>query len=313
MNVGVIGVGYLGRYHAEKYAALPEVELVGVVDTDPDQGRQVAGRLNTRWFPDAASLYGLVNAVSIVVPTAYHYRTALPFLEQGVHVLLEKPMTVTLEEADGLIAAATRKATLLQIGHIERFNPAVTSIRKLLASPHYITAERAAPFTVRCTDVNVVLDLMIHDLDIVSDLAGSEPRQVCAAGSSIITDGIDAATARIVFGNGCIADVTASRVSPEKKRILRVFDGPQLYTADYQTQKATAARRGMEQTPKLVVSDISGESRDTLNEEIRAFVESVKTGSLPTVSGREGRRALALANLITETISKGITGFVPVP
>lgn len=312
MNVGVIGVGYLGQYHAEKYAALQGVHLVGVVDTDSDRGKQVAQKLNTQWSPDEASLFGRVDAVSIVVPTARHYRTALPFLERGVHVLLEKPMTVTLEQADGLIAAAAKKQAVLQIGHIERFNPAVASIKTLLTSPRYMTAERAAPFTVRCTDVNVILDLMIHDLDIVSDLAGSEPRLITAAGSSIITSEIDAATARIVFDNGCVADVTASRVSTEKKRLLRVFDGTRLYSGDYQAQKATVARRGSADVPELVVSDIPGERRDTLNDEIQAFVKSVQTGGRPLVSGREGRRALALANLITESITKKISGFVPV-
>ncbi len=311
VKVGVIGVGYLGQFHAEKYAAAAQAELVGVVDTDAGRGRQIAAKLKTEWFPDPSQLIGRVDAVSIVVPTAFHHQVALDLLGNGVHVLLEKPITVTLEQADDLIAAAARRNVVLQIGHIERFNPAVTSFKPLLSAPRYITAERAAPFTVRCTDVNVVLDLMIHDLDIVCDLAGAEPREVSAAGASVITSETDLASARVVFRNGCIADVTASRVSDEKKRILRVFDTDAVYTCDFQSQKAAVSRPGGKASPELVSSPIATERRDTLNEEILAFLHSVRTGERPLVSGAEGRRALALARLITDCIMRGIPGFVP--
>jgi predicted dehydrogenase len=312
LKVGVIGVGYLGQFHAEKYASTPGAELIGVVDADPGRAALIAQKLNTRTFSDPAELLGLVDAVSIVVPTAHHHRVAKLFLEKGVHVFLEKPITVTLEQADELIGLANRMGLVLQIGHIERFNPAVTAIKALLKSPRYMTAERAAPFTVRCTDVNVVLDLMIHDLDIVSDLAGSEPKEVSAAGASVITKEIDMATARIIFHNGCAADVTASRVSDEKKRLLRVFDEECVYASDYQTQKASVSTKGGDAVPKLIMSNVPTERRDTLHEEIRAFVRSVQTGSRPLVSGIEGRRALALALKISENIHKGIKGFVAV-
>ena len=311
VRVGVIGVGYLGRFHAEKYAALPDTELVGVADTDPVRARQIAEKLNTRAFPDPSHLLGQVDAVSIVVPTVFHHRIAKQFLTKGIHVLLEKPITATLEQADDLIELAAGKKLVLQVGHLERFNPAVTAVKTLLKSPRYMAAERSAPFTVRCTDVNVVLDLMIHDLDIVLDLAGSKPRQVSAAGASVITQEIDSASARIVFGNGCVADVTASRVSDEKKRLLRVFDGEAVYTSDYQSQKAVVSRKGGETAPKLLTRDISTDRRDTLLEEVRSFVMSVQTGTPPLVSGGEGRRALALAQMITENIQNGITEFVP--
>jgi predicted dehydrogenase len=311
-TVGVIGVGYLGRYHAEKYAVIPEVDLVGLVDADHDRAAHLAAKLNTQVFVDAASLIGKVNAVSIVTPTVSHYRIAKQFLEQGVHVLLEKPITETIEQADELIELAARGKLILQAGHLERFNPAITAVKSLLGTPRYITAERAAPFTIRCTDVNVVLDLMIHDLDIVMDLAGSAPKEVSAAGVSIITQEIDSAAVRIVFHNGCVADVTASRVSDEKKRVLRIFDDNAIYASDYQTQKATLSRKQPGAVPELIVQDISGDRRDTLEEEIRAFVQSVRTGVRPLVSGIEGRRALALARTITNTIEQGITGFVPV-
>ena len=310
LRAGVIGVGYLGQFHAEKYASLPNVELTGIVERDHARGEQIARKLNTEAFTDPARLLGRVDAVSIVVPTVAHYDIARQFLDAGVHVLLEKPITVTLEQADELIALASRKKVVLQVGHIERFNPAVTAIKPLLRSPGYLQAERSAPFTVRCTDVNVVLDLMIHDLDIVTDLAGSAPLKVSAMGSSVITREIDAVMTRIIFENGCVADVAASRISDEKKRLLRIYDGDALYTADYQTQKAFVSRKGPGAVPEFVTAEISAERRDTLLEEIKAFVGCIGHKSRPAVSGTEGRNALALARLITHSIEKRITDFV---
>jgi predicted dehydrogenase len=311
IRAGVIGVGYLGQFHAEKYANLPNVELVGIIEKDQTRGEQIARKLNTKAFADPSRLLGKVDAVSIVVPTILHYEIAKKFLDDGIHVLLEKPITVTLEQADELIALATQKKVVLQVGHIERFNPAVTVIKPFLKSPRYLQAERSAPFTVRCTDVNVVLDLMIHDLDIVTDLAGSRPLKVSAVGSSIITREIDTATARILFENGCVADVAASRISDEKKRLLRIFDGETLYTADYQTQKAFMSRRGPGATPEFITTEITTERRDTLLEEITSFIDCIERTSRPIVSGTEGRSALALARLITHSIENSITDFVP--
>jgi predicted dehydrogenase len=312
VKVGIIGVGYLGRFHAEKYAIHPDVSLIGVADADHNRCAEIARNLNTRAFDDPKELLGLVDAVSIVVPTMHHYGVAKLFLGQGVHVLIEKPITVTLDQADELIRLASRKGLILQVGHIERFNPAVTALQGRIASPRYMTAERAAPFTARCTDVNVVLDLMIHDLDIVTGLAGSEPKELCAAGASVITAEIDIATARIIFQSGCVADITASRVSDEKKRMLRVFDSEGMFASDYQTQRATVSHRGSGVSPELVVQDISADRCDTLNEEIHAFIHSVQSGERPLVSGRDGRQALAIAGMITDIISKRITGFIPV-
>jgi predicted dehydrogenase len=309
-TVGVIGVGYLGRYHAEKYARIPDVELVGLVDADLDRATLLAGTLNTRAYIDPASLIGKVDAVSIVTPTILHFRIAKQFLEQGIHVLLEKPITETVEQADELVELAARRNVVLQVGHIERFNPAFTAVKPLLTAPRYITADRSAPFTVRCTDVNVVLDLMIHDLDIIMDLAGSAPKEVSAAGVSIITREIDLATARIVFHNGCIADVTASRVSEEKKRLLRIIDDNAMYVSDFQTQKTAVSRKQSGPQSQLICQDISQERRDALEDEVRAFVLCVRSHGRPLVSGSEGRRALALAKTITDTIERGITGFV---
>jgi len=311
IRTGVIGVGYLGQFHAEKYASLPNAKLAGVVDPDKARAELIANKLNTRVFADPAELLGHVDAVSIVAPTIHHHRIAGQFLDAGVHVLLEKPITVTLDEAADLIARAERKKVILQIGHIERFNPAITSLKPLLKAPRYLQTERSAPFTVRCTDVNVILDLMIHDLDIVTDLAGSRPAKVSAAGASVITREIDSALARIVFESGCVADVAASRVSDEKKRIVRIFDGDVLYTADYQTQKASVSRRGTGTVPEFVTSEVPSERRDTLLEEIRSFLGCIENNVRPLVSGAEGRNALALARIITDSIEQGTNGFVP--
>lgn len=313
VRVGVIGVGYLGQFHAEKYARQPHVDLVGVVDADPARAASVAAKTGTRHFTKPEDLIGNVDAVSIVVPTVQHYRIAKGFIEHDVHVMVEKPITATIEQADELIELAARKGVVLQVGHIERFNPAITAIKPLVASPHYMQAERSAPFTIRCTDVNVVLDLMIHDLDIVRNVAGAEPKEVCAAGTSVITREIDAVNARIVFHNGCVADIAASRVSDEKRRVLKVFDGGTLYTSDYQAQKAYRSHRGNGSNPEFVTAEIPTERKDTLQEEVASFIRCVLQHERPLVSGIEGRNALALARLITRNIESGITAFVAVP
>jgi predicted dehydrogenase len=312
LRVGVVGVGYLGKFHAEKYAAQDAVELVGVVDADQDRARQVAELVKTAWFDDPRRLVGKVDAVSIVAPTVHHHAIAKLFLEQGIHVLLEKPMTVTVEQADELITLADAGGLVLQVGHIERFNPAVTALRPLLAGPRYLSAERAAPFTVRCTDVSVVLDLMIHDLDIVMDLAGARPWAVSSAGTSVITGKIDVASARIQFRNGCTADVAASRVSDEKKRTLRVVDPEQVFLADYQTQQTTVFARCTQPSPGMAARQIKTERHDTLADEIAAFVHCIRTGRKPLVSGIEGRRALAMAVIIEKNIIEGKTEFVSI-
>jgi len=312
IRAGVIGVGYLGKFHAEKYAALPGIELVGVVDADSGRAKLLAEQLKTESFTDPRRLIGRVDAVSIVVPTVHHHSLAKLFLEAGVHVLLEKPMTVTVGQADELIGLSRARGRVLQIGHIERYNPALTGIRPLIRKPKHLFAERAAPFTVRCTDVSVVLDLMIHDIDIIADLAGSQPCAVSSAGAAIITDKIDLAAARILFQNGCVADIVASRVSDEKKRILRVLEQEQVIIADYQTQQSTILRRITEPVPGMHAQPVAAERRDTLADEIQAFIACVQKGEQPLVSGTEGRRALALAAVVEESILAGRTEFVSV-
>ena len=312
LRIGVVGVGYLGRFHAEKYAGSGAVELIGVVDADKERARQIAEQFGTAWFSDPVHLIGKVDAVSIVAPTVHHHAIAKLFLDQGIHVLLEKPMTVTVEQADELVSIAEAKKCVLQVGHIERFNPAVTALLNLVLQVKHLHAERAAPFTVRCTDVSVVLDLMIHDLDIVMKLAGTRPVAVSAAGAAVITDRIDMASARILFENGCVADVVASRVSDEKKRMLRIVEPSKVYLADYQTQQATVFERDTNPSLGLTARPIKTEKRDTLADEIRAFLECIRTGARPVVSGVDGRRALALATVIENSILAGKTEFVQI-
>ena len=312
IRTAVIGVGYLGKFHAEKYAANGAASLVGVVDPDAERARQVAAELGVGHFSSIAQILGKVDAVSIVAPTVHHHAVAKECLEQGVHVLLEKPITETLEQADALIEIAARRKLVLQIGHIERFNPAVIAVKERLTAPRYLHSERCAPFTVRCTDVNVVLDLMIHDLEIACDLAAARPSRLSAVGASIITGQIDAANARILFENGCVADVSASRISDEKKRFLRVFDGEVLYTADYQAQTSSSSRRTGDAVPRFPAVPLPTIRTDTLAAEISEFLQCVRNGNSPRVTGEDGRRALALAIQITKNIEAGTQEFTPV-
>lgn len=311
VRAAVVGVGSLGQHHARVYASLPGCRLAGVYDVDPSRAKEVADRHGVPVLEKLRDVIAAADAVSVAVPTVDHHRVARALLDAGKDVLVEKPITATLDEADDLIRLADERKAVLQVGHIERFNPAITCLKPLLKAPRYLQTERSAPFTVRCTDVNVILDLMIHDLDIVTDLAGSRPNMISAAGGSVITREIDSAVARIVFENGCIADVTASRVSDEKKRTVRIFDGDALYTADYQTQKASVSRRGTGAVPELVATEIPTERRDTLLEEIKSFLGSIENKTRPLVSGAEGRNALALARIITDSIEQGKNGFVP--
>ncbi len=223
IRVAVIGVGYLGRFHAQKYAALPECELVGVVDSRPEVAQAVATELGTRAFADCAQLVGRVDAVSIATPTPTHASIATTMLQGGAHVLVEKPITVTPAEAEALIQVARRCDRRLQVGHLERFNPAIVAAEQWLREPRFIECQRLAPFKERGTDVNVVLDLMIHDIDLVQMIVGSAVQSLDAIGTPVFSPEIDIANARLRFANGCVANVTASRVSLKTERKLRVF------------------------------------------------------------------------------------------
>jgi len=302
----VIGVGYLGKFHAEKYAALPEAELVAVVDTDPVRGEEIARQVGTRFCSDYRELLGQVEAVSIVVPTQLHFEVARAFLAGGTHVLLEKPITTTVAEADELIRLAAEKQLIFQVGHLERFNPVVLELEKILTHPGFIESLRLSPFKPRGTDVNVVLDLMIHDIDIIQHLLGSPIKSINSIGAPVFTNEEDIANARINFKNGCVANVTASRISLKNERKMRIFQPDSYLTVDFQNKKMGIYRKGEGEmfpgVPNIVMEEKSFPQTDALRDEIAAFLHSVTTGTPPRVTGEEGKRALETALLINQKL-----------
>ncbi|MBW1708673.1 MAG: Gfo/Idh/MocA family oxidoreductase [Deltaproteobacteria bacterium] len=306
IKVGVAGVGYLGRYHAEKYKAIPGVDLVGVADVEPERAEAVAANLGVKPFFDSQELIGRVDAISVVVPTKYHYEVARPFLKQGVHVMLEKPITRTLEEADSLIELAEKNNLVLQVGHLERFNPAFKTVSSMIDTPLFIEASRISSFPERGTDVDVVLDLMIHDLDIVLNLVGNRPVSVQAVGAPVVTNHVDIANARLEFDSGCVANLTASRISDKTLRKSRIFQKDAYFSIDYGERQVMVARRSAEGPsgkPETTTQELTVPSGDSLEDELRSFINSVANRSAPLVSGEDGRRALALALQIMTKIN----------
>ncbi|HUJ78782.1 MAG TPA: Gfo/Idh/MocA family oxidoreductase [Nitrospiria bacterium] len=314
LPVGVIGVGYLGQHHARLYSRMAGVRLVGVYDTVAERAVTVAREAHCAVFPDLDRLLKEVKAVSVVVPTSSHYDIALRCLEAGLDVLLEKPMTTTLEQADALIAAADRQGAVLQIGHLERFNGAVLAVEPFLTTPRFIESHRLGPFIERGTDVDVVLDLMIHDIDMVLSLVRSPVEEIRAVGVPVLSSQVDIANARIEFANGCAANVTASRVSKDKMRKIRVFQPDAYISIDYQKQDAVVYRRVLEDgQPKILFEPLRIEKEEPLKVELGSFVRSVTQRSAPVVSGRDGREALRVAlEVVTamERSMKRLTGQV---
>jgi predicted dehydrogenase len=308
LPVGVIGVGYLGQHHARLYSQMAGVRLVGVVDPEAGRAASVAKSAGCAVFPDLASLLKEVRAVSIVVPTPLHYDVARPCLEAGVDVLLEKPMTATLEQADGLIAEADRRGAILQIGHLERFNGAVRAVERFVASPRFIESHRLGPFMERGTDVDVVLDLMIHDIDMVLSLVHSPVEEVRAVGVPVLSSQVDIANARIEFANGCAANVTASRVSKDKMRKIRLFQRDAYISIDYQKQDAVVYRRVTDDAgrPTVVLEPIRVAKDEPLKVELESFVRTVNERATPVVSGRDGREALRVALEVTKAIERSM-------
>jgi predicted dehydrogenase len=299
IKVGVIGVGYLGRHHARLYAELPGATLVGVADVDAGRLAEIAAATGAEGFADYRDLLAKVDAVSVVVPTTLHHQVAKTCLDAGVDVLLEKPMTVTIEEADELIALADAKGRLIQIGHLERFNGAVRALAPRLSAPRFIESHRLGPFVGRGTDVHVILDLMIHDLDIIMSLVRSPITEIRAVGVPVLTTNIDIANARLEFADGCVANVTASRVSKDALRKLRIFQSDAYFSLDYQKQEVVMARRVGAATatgiPAIDVQTLAIEKEEPLKSQLAAFLECVATRRAPLVSGREGREALRVA------------------
>ena len=308
LRAAVIGVGYLGNFHAQKYALLDDAELVGVVDTSADRAREIATALGTRPFTDYRDLLGAIDVASIVVPTEHHHRVARDCLEAGVHILLEKPVTETLTQAEELIALAERNGLVFQVGHLERFNPAVVEAQSLLDRPVFFESHRLSVFKPRGTDVNVVLDLMIHDIDIILSLVQQDLRELRASGYPVLTDEVDIANARLEFANGCVANVTASRVSQKAMRKMRIFQHDAYFSLDFPTSSIDIARRnGADRDeqgfPRISVEERkTAEKSDAILAEIRAFLDCVRTGTPPPVTGRDGWRALAVALEISRAI-----------
>ena len=298
LRVGVIGVGYLGRYHAEKYAALPETRLVGVADLAWERGREVAKALGTEAFADYRLLFPQVEAVSVAVNTKDHYLVVREALEAGLHVLVEKPLTATVAEADDLLRLAEKHDRLLMVGHLERFNSAMAGLRNLTTTPRFIESHRLAFFKERGTDVDVVLDLMIHDLDHVLSLVRSPVMEIRAAGISILTSTVDLANVRLEFASGCIANFTASRMSLKTMRRFRLFQPDAYLAVDFEAQELTIAMRQEGATgliPGVALEIKKFPKEDVLLKEIQAFVHSVRNGVPVPISGEDGRAALKLA------------------
>jgi predicted dehydrogenase len=306
IRTAVIGVGYLGRFHAQKYASLPGIELVGVADPRADARDAVAAEAGCRAVADYRELLGQVDAVSVATPTATHFAIARDCLEQGVHVLVEKPVTATPQEARELIATAARRGRLLQVGHLERFNPAVRALAGILGTPRFIESHRLAPFRERGTDVDVVLDLMIHDIDLIQSFVGAPVESIDAVGASVFSPGLDIANARIRYAGGCVADTTASRVSMRTERRLRLFQDDAYVSIDLQQKVIAIVRKpppGAKSAPgEFVVEERSYEHGDALRFEIEAFVASVRDGRPAVVTGEDGLRALETAIRITELV-----------
>lgn len=306
IRVGVIGVGYLGKFHAEKYAAMDGVSLVGVSDTDKEAGNAIASKCNTRFHADYRELLHEVDAVSVVVPTTYHYDVAKECLESGVDVLLEKPMTSTLEEADGLIALADQKNLILQVGHLERFNPAVLAMEQYLTQPVFIESHRIHVFKSRGVDVDVVLDLMIHDIDIILSIVDSPIKTIHTVGIPVVTPTTDIANARLIFENGCTANVTVSRISKDNIRRIRVFQPSSFIAVDYAKKEIMAIRlkekKGENGLPEEEILQSCFVEKDALEAELRDFASNVRQRTTPRVCGKAGRRALAVALEIMEQI-----------
>jgi predicted dehydrogenase len=304
-RVGVVGVGYLGRFHAQKYAASEHAELVGVTDLKADNGQAVATEVGCAFIADYRQLVDSVEAVSIAATTSAHYELARFFLEHGVHVLVEKPMTVTSHEAAQLTALAGERDLRLQVGHIERFNPALLAARRGLDRPRFIECHRLAPFTARGADVNVVLDLMIHDLDVILSLVDSVPERVSAVGIAALTGSVDVANARIEFADGAIANVTASRASTRSERKFRVWQDQQYVSIDFGrgiVQKVRSRGSWQDGESPLDQEEWNLEKGDALRAEVEAFLHSVRSGDECIVSGRDGQAALELAERILDDI-----------
>ncbi len=305
LKTAVIGAGYFGSHHARKYAGLPSANLVAVCDVDQANADRLAGELGCEAVTDHHDLIGRVDAVSVATPTAAHFSVASDFMKAGVHVLVEKPLCSSLDQADRLIELAREKGVVLQVGHLERFNPAVAALEGQVKRPGFIECQRISPFRGRGTDVNVILDMMIHDIDLVLSLVKAPIEWTDAVGVPVLSNEDDIASARIRFANGCVASFTASRVSWKTHRSMRIFQADAYIVADLNDAKVSTIRKTMnaDGQPELSQEEETFESGDPLNLEVASFVETVTSGGMPKVSGHDGREALAAALKISRQVA----------
>ncbi len=314
IRVGVIGVGYLGQYHAEKYSQMDNVNLVGVADIDQARAEAIAARYDSRAFTDYRDLLCKVDAVSIVVPTESHFDVGLESLKRDVDVMIEKPMTTTLEQADKLIEIAETKRRILQVGHLERFNPAVLALKDFITRPMFIEVHRLSIFKDRSTDVSVVLDLMIHDIDILLNIVKSNIQSIHAAGVPVICEYADIANVRMQFNSGCVANVTASRISTKNQRKIRIFQKDTYISVDFASREITLIRRNEKNSnsvvPGMEFQQMCFTEADVLEDELTSYVQSVSTRKAPVVSGHAGRKALAVALDIMGQVDEAIERYL---
>ncbi|HEY8537999.1 MAG TPA: Gfo/Idh/MocA family oxidoreductase [Steroidobacteraceae bacterium] len=306
LRTAVIGVGYLGRFHAQKYVQLPEAELVAVVDANAEVAQRVASELGVEACTDSAQVLDRVDAVSIAVPTPLHFEIGRAALEKGVHVLMEKPIASTLEEARTLVDLARQRGCVLQIGHLERFNPAIVAAADRLSTPRFVESHRLAPFKQRGTDVSVILDLMIHDIDLIQELVREPIESIDAVGATVFSGEIDIVNARIRFRGGCVANTTASRISLKQERKIRIFQDDAYLSIDMQQKILTVIRKKdqapVESPAQVSIEEESFDQGDALLAEIQAFLRAIRDGTEPVVTGEDGLRALETAMQITRLV-----------
>jgi len=306
LRTAVVGTGYLGRFHAQKYRDLDGSHLIAIADVDGARAAEVAKEVGAYSVTDHRDLIGKVDAVSVASPTLTHFDVAKDLLEGGVHVLVEKPMTSTVEQAQTLIEIAKSNNVVLQVGHLERFNPALVAVEKEIQNPRFIESHRLAPFNKRGSDVNVVLDLMIHDIDIISHLVKSEVKDLKASAIMVISeDGADIANVRLEFKNGCVANVTASRVSAKRERRMRIFQKESYVAIDFQENNARVCRvdktkQSDDGMPVIDCDDFDHEGGDAIRDEIDAFLYAIRSGTEPLVTGEDGLNAIRTAMQIEE-------------
>ena len=308
VRAAVVGVGYLGALHAEKYAGLPGVELVAVVDVDRARAHEIAGRFGVDALSSHTELVGRVDAATVATTTPEHHRITSDLLGAGIDVLVEKPIASSVEEAADLVGRAEEGGRILQVGHIERYNAAILALRDSIRSPMFIEAHRMAPFTERGTEVDVILDLMIHDIDIVQSFIAAPVSEVRAVGVPVISTNVDIASARLQFGSGAVANITASRISAERTRKIRFFQRDAYISVDYADASARLFSRHTSDVggglPEISAEEKSPEKGDALMREVADFVDAVRSGRAPTVPGEDGLRAMETAGRIVEEIQK---------